>query len=135
MLDKECIQQRGFRNVEVGGKVTGFQLRVRLKNYRGVWLSQLRPATVTVNGETFAGDRITWTFGDVTYRQAELAAKGDVHWDLLEPATLTVAKEGGLASGSHEVEVNFSFSSSYIPPAADTLLGSGPHKRKLILVE
>ncbi|WP_256758102.1 DUF6379 domain-containing protein [Cohnella sp. WQ 127256] len=134
MLEKECIQQRGFRNVELDGKVTGFQINIRLTNYRGLWLSQLRPATIIVDGETFAGQQITWTINGVTYEQAELAERGDDHWSLLDPATLTVAKEGGLASGCHEIEVRFVYSSSYIPPVADTLLGSKPHKRTLILV-
>jgi hypothetical protein len=134
VLERHCIQQRGFRNVEQDGKIVGFQINIRLVHYRGLWLSQLRPATVTVDGETFSGDQITWTINGVTYRQSELAERGDVHWGLLEPATLTVAKEGGLASGKHEVEVHFAFSSSYLPPVADTALGNRPHKRTLILV-
>lgn len=134
MLEKECIQQRGFRNVERDGKIVGFQFNIRLVHYRGLWLSQLRPATVTVDGETFSGDQITWTIRGTTYRQSEFARHGNVHWGLLDLATITVAKEGGLASGSHEIEIQISYSSSYIPPVADTLMGAHPHRRTLILV-
>ena len=133
MLEKPCIQSRGFRNVEKNGKINGFQVNIRSLYYRGLWLSQLRPATVTVDGETFSGDQITWTINGVTYKQAELASLGNVHWGLLEPATLTVAKEGGLEDGSHDIEVGFTYSCSYFPPVADTVMG-GTHKRKLILV-
>lgn len=134
MLEKSCIQQRGFRNVERDGKIVGFQFNIRLVHYRGLWLSQLRPATVIVDGETFEGDQITWTINGVTYKQSELAGRGDVHWGLLDLATLTVYKEGGLASGKHEIEVRFTFSSSYLPPVADLAMGMKPHRRTLILV-
>lgn len=133
MLEKQCIQSRGFKNVERHGKIIGFQVNIRSLYYRGLWLSQLRPATVTVDGETFFGDQITWTINGVTYSQREMAEIGNVHWGLLEPASLMVAKEGGLESGSHEIEVNYTYSCSYFPPVADTVLG-GAHKRTLILV-
>lgn len=110
MLEKPCIQSRGFKNVEREGEIVGFQVNIRSLYYRGLWLSQLRPATVTVNGETYLVEQITWTINGVTYTQSEMAELGDVHWGLLEPATLTVAKEGGLESGSHEIEVNYTYS-------------------------
>src|SRR3954453_22263953 len=134
MLEKPCIQSRGLKNVEENGKIIGFQVNIRSLYYRGLWLSQLRPATVSIDGETFTGDQITWTINGVTYSQAEMASLGDVHWGILEPATLTVAKEGGLQSGSHGIEVSYTYSCSYFPPVADTVLGAIPHKRKLILV-
>ena len=136
MLEKESIQSRGFRNVTEGGKVTGFQVVFRSLYYRGVWLSQLRPATVIVDGETFSGDQVTWTISGKTYEQADLAKHGDVNWPLLEPAILTVSKPGGLAQGIHDVEVQYTYSCSYMPPAMDDLMAKfqGPFKRQLILV-
>lgn len=137
MLEKECIQARGFRNVGEGGQVVGFQVAFRSLYYRGVWLSQLRPATVIVDGEVFSGDQVTWTIGGRTYAQAELAKHGDIHWPLLEPAVLTVRKPGGLAQGFHDVEVQYHYSSSYMPPTMDELMVTfmgGPAKRRLTLV-
>lgn len=135
MLDRECIQSRGFRNVLSQGKITGFQFNIRSLYYRGLWLSQLRPATITVDGETFSGDKITWTISGVTYEQENMLKLGDVHWGLLEQATLSIRKEGGLKPGSHDIEITYQYSSSYFPPAMDTLLSSVPHNRKLILVQ
>jgi hypothetical protein len=136
MLEKESIQSRGFRNVTEGGSVTGFQVAFRSLYYRGVWLSQLRPATVIVDGETFSGDQITWTISGKIYKQSELAQHGEVNWPLLEPAILTVRKPGGLAAGIHEVEIKYSYSCSYMPPVMDDLMVQfhGPNKRQLILV-
>lgn len=134
MLEKQCIQSRGFKNVESDGKVTGFQFNIRSLYYRGLWLSQLRPATIIVDGETFSGDKITWTINGKVYEQDEMATLGDVHWGVLDVATLTVRKEGGLKSGSHDIDLSYQYSSSYFPPSMDTLLSSQPHKRTLILV-
>ena len=75
-------------------KIIGFTVLIRSLYYRGVWLSQLRPATVTVDGEKFEGDKITWTIEGKTYTQAEMATLGTIFWPLSEPATLTVSKPG-----------------------------------------
>lgn len=135
MLEKEGIQARDFCNVTVDGKKTGFQLSIRLTYYRGLWLSQLRPATVAVDGEKFTGGQITWTIGGKVYQQDELGMYGDVHWGLLEPAVLTIEKPGGLTPGFHDVEVDYAYSSSYMPPEMDELLSRLiPNKRRLVLV-
>lgn len=136
MLEKECIQSRGFRNVTEDGAVVGFQVAFRSLYYRGVWLSQLRPATLTVDGETFSGDQISWTISGKEYEQDELAEYGDVNWPLLEPALLTVHKPGGLAQGFHDVVLEYTYSASYLPPALDDIFGKmqGPFKRRLIMV-
>ncbi len=52
-MEREVIQSVGFRNLVEDGEITGFQLKIRLPYYRGVFLSQLRPGTLTVDGETF----------------------------------------------------------------------------------
>lgn len=135
MLERECIQSRGFKNVESNGKITGFQFNIRSLYYRGLWLSQLRPATIKVDGEVFSEEQITWTINGTTYEQEEMLKLGDVHWGLLELATLTVRKEGGLELGAHDIELSYQYSSSYFPPAVDTLLSSVPHNRTLILVQ
>jgi hypothetical protein len=119
MLEKEMIQSREFRNVSRGGRIIGFQVPFRTTYYRGVYLSQLRPATVTVDGEKFAQDQITWTIGGRTYKQEELANASDVNWPFLEPAILTVSKPGGLKLGFHDVEVTYQYSASYMPPSMD----------------
>lgn len=134
MLEKECIQSRGFKNVKKDGEIVGFQFKIRSLYYRGLWLSQLRPATVWVDGEEFSGDQITWTIKGFTYTQEEMAEIGDVHWGLLDLATLTVKKEGGLSEGIHEIKLDYSYSSSYMPPSMDEMLSGGPYTRKITLI-
>jgi len=133
MLEFPTIQQRGFRNVTENGEVTGFQVPVRSKYYRGVWLSQLRPATVTVDGVEYSGDQVAWKVGGKLYEQSELAERGDVHWSNMDAALLTVRKPGGLELGIHEVDVAWEYSASYLPPRID-LRPEGNEPRKIVLV-
>jgi len=132
LLEKGLIQLRGFRNVSQDGKIIGFQVPIRSLYYRAVWLSLLRPAAVTVDGEKFEGDKITWTISGKTYAQTDLENHSDVIWPLWEPAILTVSKPGGLKIGSHEVEVSYAWVMSYIPPRADARPRTD--KRKMVLV-
>lgn len=134
MLEKECIQSLGFRNIIKDGEIKGFQIKIRSVYYRGLWLSQIRPATIKVDGITYDGDQITWEINGKKYTQKEMKSIGDVHWGITEPATLYVKKQGGLESGFHDVEFEYGFSSSYMPPAMDGILAGGVHKRRLILV-
>lgn len=134
MLEKECIQYRGFRNVSENGRIVGFQVKVRSVYYRGLWLSQIRPATLIVDGVTYSASQIKWILNGKTYTQDELATIGDVHWGITEPAALLVEKPGGLETGFHDVVFQYSFSSSYMPPAMDGILAGGAHKRRMVLV-
>jgi hypothetical protein len=133
LLEKRLIQLRGFRNVFQDEEIIGFQVPIRSLYYRAVWLSLLRPATVTVDGEKFEGAQITWTISGKTYAQADLEKYSKVIWPLWEPAILIIKKPGGLKIGSHEVEVTYAFVRSYIPPSVDVHLKETA-KRKMVLV-
>ena len=115
MLEKQIIQECGFRNVRKNGQIVGFQVGYRSCYYRGVWLSMSLGFDVTVDGEKFTGDQITVTVGGKTYTQEEMKKIGDVQWPVWEAAILTVAKPGGLKPGLHEVEVGWGHASSYMP--------------------
>ena len=59
-MEKQVIQSVGFRNIKENGEIVGFQLKIRLPYYRGVFLSQLRPGTLFVDGERFERQDIIW---------------------------------------------------------------------------
>lgn len=122
MLEKEVIQYIGFGNTcDENGTVNGFEFRMRLNYYRGVWLSQLRVGSVIVDGETYAPDSglVTWVIGGVEYTPAEMAQNNKAFWSMTEACTVRVKKPGGLAQGYHDVAIRWGFSSSYMPPFMD----------------
>jgi sugar phosphate isomerase/epimerase len=115
VLEFDLIQTRGFANVVEDGRVTGFQLLLRMPNYRGAWGSLVEGADVTVDGRPFPRDTTRWTLHGRTFTLDELRRSTDVHWHLDEPATITVPLEGGLAPGVHDVAVTVYLRSPYIP--------------------
>lgn len=119
MLEADVIQYRGFRNIEKDGKVVGFQICVRSDYYRGVWLSQLRPGKVVVDGVTYTKEEVIWEINGKDYTAAEMAVAGNDFWRITDVATLKIMKDGGLEQGFHNVAVRFAASCSYMPPMLD----------------
>jgi hypothetical protein len=117
MLEQDLIQTRGFHNIRENGKITGFQVALRLTYYRGVFLSQLRPQKLVVDGETFPREDIVWNVKGKDYTFEQMKHESAVLWSPSEAAYLKIKKEGGLSSGYHEVSTGYKYSSSYLPPA------------------
>src|SRR6478736_5421885 len=91
LLERDLIQSTGFRNVREGGKVTGFQLRVRIPNYRGLYASLIDGISVRVGDLVdVPHDVPLWTFGGQTYTLAQLWDSDDVRWPLEQAALVTV---------------------------------------------
>ena len=111
MLDTHMIQTRGFRN-RAGG---GFEVRLRLPYYRGLWASLVDGAAVTVDGERFAAEDIGWAIGSSSWSLEGMRADASARWALEEPAVLTVPRSEPLSVGFHDVAVELRLRMSYIP--------------------
>ena len=132
-MEKQVIQSVGFRNSrDEEGHVTGFQFKVRLPYYRGIFLSQIRPGTLYVDGEKIEMDRITWVINGEEYTNEEMRTNFQVHWAVTKPAVLKVKKEGGLAQGYHDLKYGFCFTSSYMPPIIQSSLD--PDKESMVFM-
>ncbi|MCI1655332.1 MAG: DUF6379 domain-containing protein [Lachnospiraceae bacterium] len=119
MLEANVIQYRGFHNMEENGRIVGFQICVRSDYYRGIWLSQLRPGKVVVDGVTYPKEQVHWEINHREYTVEELAEASDAFWRITDVAALKIYQEGGLAQGFHDVSVRFAASCSYMPPFLD----------------
>lgn len=115
-MEKQVIQSVGFRNIVENGEVTGFQFKVRLPYYRGIFLSQLRPGTLFVDGERFDKEDMVWNIKGEDYTVREMRTDFKTHWDTVTPAVIKVRKAGGLSQGYHDLKYGFCFTSSYMPP-------------------
>lgn len=121
-MEKQVIQSVGFRNIKENGEVVGFQLKIRLPYYRGVFLSQLRPGTLFVDGERFERQDIIWNINGEDYTMDEMAVDFKTHWNPTKCAVLKIKKPGGLAQGYHDLKLGFCFTSSYMPPIMQSQL-------------
>lgn len=132
MFEKEFLQQKGFRNVTENGKIIGFQVPFRTQYYRGVWLSQLRPAILTVDGVRYENDQLSWIIGGKEYEQKDFPALSNIYWQHDELAILKAKKTGGLEPGVHHVEFSYTYTICYM--ATENLPWSD-YKRTMVLCE
>ena len=131
-MEKQVIQSVGFRNIKENGEIVGFQLKIRLPYYRGVFLSQLRPGTLFVDGERFERQDIIWNINGEDYTMDEMAVDFKTHWNPTKCAVLKIKKPGGLAQGYHDLKLGFCFTSSYMPPIMQSTLD--PDKDSFIVM-
>jgi len=115
MFEKYMIMTQEFKNVKEKMNVIGFQVKVRLPYYRGVWLSTIHHLELKVDDESFSRDKITFWIGSRRFTRDELENATSVRWFFGEPATLTVAKPGGLSIGMHTVYYSIGWRHSYVP--------------------
>ena len=80
MLEREVIQSIGFRNTVEDGKVTGFQFRVRIPYYRGIFLCQLRPGSLIIDGKKSEKEEILWNVGGKDRTAEEMVSDTVTHW-------------------------------------------------------
>ena len=116
MLEREVIQSVGFRNIKENGEIVGFQFKVRLPYYRGIFLSQLRVGTLYVEDLRFDSSYMVWNVNGKDYTCEEMKKDMETHWAVTEPAVIKVKYKGGLGQGFHDLTLGFCFTSSYMPP-------------------
>jgi hypothetical protein len=126
VLDTHMIQTRGFRN-----RHEGFEVRLRLPYYRGLWTGLIVGASVEVDGEQHAPEDIAWTIGDRTWSLEALRSDESARWSLDQPATLSVPRSEGLALGFHDVAVELRLNMSYIPEELQPTVWS--EERRLVI--
>ncbi len=116
MLERDLIQTRGFHNIYEDGKPVGFEFSVRLTYYRGIYFSQLRTQSVTVDGVVYPKEQVRWELNGTEYTYEEMKDNSQVHWNPTETASVRIYNGTGLSVGYHEVSTGYKYSSSYMPP-------------------
>jgi len=101
----DFLSDEGFRNARLDGKA-GFEIRLRVANYRSLPLDQILDIAVAVDGKDVRTEDITFLTEDGhRYKVPELRNQTHVYWQTREYARLFIQKEDGLSPGEHEVEV------------------------------
>lgn len=126
MLDVPMIQTRGFRNHD-----GGFQVRLRLPYYRGVWTNLLEGVSLTVDGEEYAASAIAWDLNGKQYSLTELISDESARWPVDVPATLSVPRDEPLTIGFHSVKAELRLHMSYIPEELQPTVWS--EERRLVI--
>lgn len=117
MEGRPVYDPKGFQNVTEDGKVKGFSFRFKLQYYRGITLSIIREIKVTIDGEEIPREDVLLTVNGETFtlEECRTVVSSRYRWEFGEYATVTVKKEGGLASGNHHISVLQHIAPSYMP--------------------
>ena len=112
-----------------------------------IYLCQLRPGSLYVDGRKFEKEEIIWNVGGKDFTAEEMVSDREDHWAVTEPATIKVKLDGGLEQGFHDLVFGFCFTSSYMPPIMQEMMnpdeeppfimpefGHHVHTRRLLIV-
>jgi Domain of unknown function (DUF6379) len=115
MFDNLLIRADSLRNdVHDDGGVVGFQLAVRIANYRGVYLSLHNGYYLSVDGKEYPREVQTFEINGRAPRGfEETRAAVWEHWDFDDEAILHVRAPGGLTPGEHVVRFQQSVLAAY----------------------
>ena len=114
------IKSYGFQNVYKGGQITGFQFKIHLPYYRGLWVSQaFQGFAVTVDEVEYPLDKVSVKVNDRVFRWDQIDGAYDVFWHYGDPATIIVDKPDGLPAGMHKITCGIHFTRSYGTNASD----------------
>jgi Domain of unknown function (DUF6379) len=105
MFDNYLIREDSLRNVVKNGETVGFQLAVKIANYRGVFLSLHTGYHLVIDG--IAYPRSVQSFevnGQPPRSFDQIKSAVWEHWNFPDEAVLHVKAPGGLSAGSHEIK-------------------------------
>ena len=115
MYDNSMIVPEECKNIRQDGKITGFQIGVRIPYYRGIVLSLLGDTKLSVDGQLIPREKITLT---VTGGSLPLVGVDDepvIKWEFGEVGILSILQPDGLPAGEHRLELFQHVRTPYIP--------------------
>lgn len=115
MFDQHMLLEDGFENVVSNGETTGFALKARLPYYRGLGLSMIEEIGISIDGVAVPRDAIRLELRERSWTLDEMTQEHGDRWNFGEIGRLVVAQSGGLAAGSHRVELSERLRISYLP--------------------
>lgn len=112
---KYVLCEDGFRAVLTDGKPTGFQVKLRIPEYRGLPLALVGGVKISVDGISYPQEDMIFTSEGVSFTRKEMETVTDVYWLVDQPLTVTVPTLQPLAPGEHKVAAYACVRISYMP--------------------
>jgi hypothetical protein len=104
-LDQILLEEQTITNYRVEGIILGYEFKIRYPFWRGTYLSCIEKLEVIIDQEILNQDNIFFTLNNKKFLMEELKVFYKEYWYVLEDATITVIKKGGITKGLHEVTV------------------------------
>jgi hypothetical protein len=114
VFDNLLIRSDSLRNMRSDDRVVGFQMAVRIANYRGVYLSLHNGYYLEVDGTSYPTAEQSFEINGRPPRSFdELKSAVREHWDYDDEAIVHVRAPGGLVPGVHVVRFQQSVLAAY----------------------
>jgi Domain of unknown function (DUF6379) len=117
MLTDQVIRDGSLR-----GDDDGFTFDLRMPWYRALPLACVEGLEVRIDGEEVPREELRLTLDGTTYALADLPPLHDEWWYVADPAEVRVPRPGGLAPGSHELDVTIALRIPYIVESGNPLV-------------
>lgn len=117
MFDNNVFIEGTCKNTVVDGQVVGYEMQTYITYYRGIPLSMVNDIGVETDGAAVPREAIKCSVdgGEYWFTLDEMETVVSHKWEYGEPMIVRVAQEGGLAAGTHEVELTVNVRTAYIP--------------------
>lgn len=116
MFDNNVFTEGSCKNVAQDGKVIGYSMLTNITYYRGIPLSMINEIAVKTDGQDVPRENIRFSpDGQEYFTLDEMTTVTTFKWEYDMKATVLVLKEGGLASGEHDIELVVNVRTAYIP--------------------
>jgi len=115
MFEKYLIHPGSFRNVKRADKVIGYEIGLRIPYYRGLPMSCVEEITLSVDDDKVASNDMIIVVKGEEFTVSELSTAINHRWEMVDPITVFVKKEGGLSTGKHKINGFVSLRISYQP--------------------
>lgn len=111
-----AILPGSLRNITApNGRIVGFSFQLKLRYYRGHFLSCTDEFLLKVDGQPVEPDNITFGINGKSLPVRLLPELISEFWLVTQPATISVYQSGGLAAGEHELDLRLMLRSPYMP--------------------
>lgn len=117
MNEKYLIAQEGVKLFIQDGEPAGYEFGARVPYYFSIPFSQIKHIRVTMDGteEQQENIRIFAESGEM-FKLSEIITVSDYHWEYGKKLRICVLREGGLAKGSHRLELDTAIAVIYGGP-------------------
>lgn len=115
--DVQVLSNKGYKNrYDENGNCTGFEVYARCFYYRGVPLCLVDDCQISVDGEHFSTDKISFCVEGETFKFSEMSTVQAYYWNYGHLATIIVDKPGGLdESVEHTFDYSHRLRTYYLP--------------------
>jgi hypothetical protein len=110
-----AIVPGSLRNYSLNGAVRGFEFGLRLKYYRGLFLSCADEFSLAVDGRAIADRDIAISLNDKELAPSMLQELVMEFWRVTDVARIAVRYPGGIGAAGAELDLRFFLRSPYLP--------------------